>query len=561
LEEKTVLRKHPKYRSRETVEGLDRGGPRAHLKNIGVLTEEMEKPFIAIVNTYNEMHPGHFHLNELVSHIRDGIYAAGGIPFAFGTIAVCDGFSQANKGMCYTLPSREVVADSVEVMIEAHRYDGLVLVGGCDKIVPALLIAAARLDIPAIVVTGGPMLPGRYRGEEYGTYQLKEAAGRGQRGLLSEKEFEEMENCFSPSAGSCAMMGTANSMSVVAEALGLTLPGCATAHAVEGIKRRIAKMSGYRIVELVEENIRPSRFLTPQAFENAIKVAMAVGGSTNSLLHIPAIARERGIKMTPEDFERISSMTPYLVKVKPSGHHTLKDLEDAGGIPAVIREMGSLLDQSQQTVAGMTIGEIAAQAENKNPEVIRRIDNAYSQQGSLAVLKGNLAPNGAVTKQTAIQKNMLHHQGPARVFDSEGEAVAAISSGKINHGDIVVIRYEGPKGGPGMREMLTATSYIVGMGLDDVALITDGRFSGATRGPAIGHISPEAASGGLIALVEEGDLVSFDIPERKLQLLVSEEELARRRANWKPPQPRIQHGYMERYIRMVSSADEGAILK
>lgn len=556
-----MLRKHPKYRSREAVEGLDRGGPRAHLKNIGVLTEEMEKPFIAIVNTYNEMHPGHFHLNELVSHIRDGIYAAGGIPFAFGTIAVCDGFSQANKGMCYTLPSREVVADSVEVMIEAHRYDGLVLVGGCDKIVPALLIAAARLDIPAIVVTGGPMLPGRYRGEEYGTYQLKEAAGRVQRGLLSEKEFEEMENCFSPSAGSCAMMGTANSMSVVAEALGLTLPGCATAHAVEGIKRRIAKMSGYRIVELVEENIRPSRFLTPQAFENAIKVAMAVGGSTNSLLHIPAIARERGIKITPEDFERISSTTPYLVKVKPSGHHTLKDLEDAGGIPAVIREMGSLLDQSQQTVAGMTIGEIAAQAENKNPEVIRRIDNAYSQQGSLAVLKGNLAPNGAVTKQTAIQKNMLHHQGPARVFDSEGEAVAAISSGKINHGDIVVIRYEGPKGGPGMREMLTATSYIVGMGLDDVALITDGRFSGATRGPAIGHISPEAASGGLIALVEEGDLVSFDIPERKLQLLVSEEELARRRANWKPPQPRIQHGYMERYIRMVSSADEGAILK
>ncbi|WP_434512708.1 dihydroxy-acid dehydratase [Desulfitobacterium sp. AusDCA] len=555
-----MFSKNHKYRSYQAVEGYDRSGPRAHLRNMGLSTEDLKKPFIGIVNTYNEMHPGHFHLNELVKHIRDGVWAAGGVPFEFGTIAICDGFAQANVGMCYALPSREIIADSIEVQVEGHRYDGLVLVGGCDKIVPALLMAAARLDIPAIVVTGGPMLPGRYNGQEYATYELKEAAGKVQRGLMSEKVFEEMENCLSPTAGSCAMMGTANSMSIVAEALGLTLPGCATAHAVEGKKRRIAKASGYRIVELVNSGFRPSSILTQKTFMDAIKVAMAIGGSTNSLLHIPAIAHELGIKITPDDFETISSGQPYLAKIKPSGKHTLKDLEDAGGIPAVMKEMASLIDTSRITVSGLTIQEIIDEAENKNPEVIRPLNNAYSSQGSLAILHGNLAPNGAVVKQTAVQPSMLTHQGPARVFNSEDEAVKAIVGNKINHGDIIVIRYEGPKGGPGMREMLTATSYLVGMGLDDVALVTDGRFSGATRGPVIGHVSPEAAGGGIIGLVKDGDQIVIDIPQRSLNLLVSDDVLEARRGEWQRPAPKIDKGYLKRYVHLVTSADDGAIL-
>lgn len=555
-----MLTKDPAYRSRAVVEGMDRGGPRAHLKNMGVLQEELKKPFIAIVNTYNEMHPGHFHLNDLVGHIRDGVYAAGGVPFSFGTIAVCDGFSQANVGMCYTLPSREIIADSVEVMIEAHRYDGLVLVGGCDKIVPALLMAAARLDIPAIVVTGGPMMPGRYKGQELPTYHTKEIAGKVQRGLLPEKVLDEMEESLSPTAGSCAMMGTANSMSVVAEAIGMTLPGCSTALAVEGRKRRLAKESGYQIVKLVNNNIKPSSIMTREAFINSIKVVMAVGGSTNCLLHIPAIGHELGIKITPEDFENISSTTPYLSKIVPSGVQTLKDLEDAGGIPAVMKEMGDLLDKSQMTVSGQTIGEIAQQAENRDTNVIKTLSEAYSQQGSLAILHGNLAPNGAVVKQTAVKPEMLRHEGKARVFNSEEESVAAIQNGLINSGDVIVVRYEGPRGGPGMREMLTATAYLIGMGLDDVALVTDGRFSGASRGPAIGHISPEAADGGPIALVQEGDIISIDIPGRVITLKVSDEELAKRREVFVKPEPKIKKGYLVRYAREVSSADSGAVL-
>jgi dihydroxy-acid dehydratase len=556
-----MFTKDPSLRSHEVVDGMDKGGPRAHLRNVGLLKEELKKPFIAIVNTYNEMHPGHFHLNELVGHVRDGIYAAGGIPFAFGTIAICDGFAQANIGMCYTLPSREVIADSIEVMVEGHRYDGMVLVGGCDKIVPALLMAAARLDIPAIVVTGGPMMPGRYRGQELPTYHTKETAGKVERGLLPESVLEEMEECLSPTAGSCAMMGTANSMSIVAEVLGLTMPGCATAHAVEGIKRRIAKASGYRIVDLVRSGSKPSSILTREAFTNAIKVAMSVGGSTNCLLHVPAIARECGITITPRDFEEISRTTPYVAKIVPSGVQTLRDLEDAGGVPAVMKELGDLLDTHQMTVSGLTIGEIAEAAENKNTKVIKPVSEAYSQQGSLAILHGSLAPEGAVVKQTAVKPEMLVHKGTARVYNSEDAAVAALKSGQIHSGDVIVVRYEGPKGGPGMREMLTATSYIIGMGLDDVALVTDGRFSGATKGPVIGHISPEAAEGGPIGLVQDGDLISIDIPGRTLDLLVSEEELAKRRQTLVHPAPKITKGYMVRYARDVSSASEGAILK
>ena len=556
-----MFTKDPSLRSHEVVDGMDKGGPRAHLRNLGLTKEELKKPFIAIVNTYNEMHPGHFHLNELVGHIRDGVYAAGGVPFAFGTIAICDGFAQANLGMCYTLPSREVIADSVEVMVEGHRYDGMVLVGGCDKIVPALLMAAARLDIPAIVVTGGPMMPGRYRGHEYPTYYTKEIAGKVERGLLPESVLEDMEERLSPTAGSCAMMGTANSMSVVAEVLGLTMPGCGTAHAVEGIKRRIAKASGMRIVDLVRNGVKPSTFLTRASFINAIKVAMSVGGSTNCLLHIPAIARECGISITPRDFEEISRSTPYIAKIVPSGVQTLRDLEDAGGVPAVMKELGDLLDTSQMTVSGMTIGEIAAQAENRDTQVIKPVSEAYSQQGSLAILHGSLAPEGAVVKQTAVKPEMLVHKGPARVFNSEDAAVVALKAGQIRSGDVIVVRYEGPKGGPGMREMLTATSYIIGMGLDDVALVTDGRFSGATRGPVLGHISPEAAEGGPIGLVEEGDIISIDIPGRTLDLLVSDEELAKRRKMIVHPKPKITRGYMVRYARDVSSASQGAILR
>lgn len=556
-----MIIKDPAYRSREVVNGLDKGGPRAHLKNVGLLNEELKKPFIAIVNTYNEMHPGHFHLNELVGHVRDGIYAAGGIPFAFGTIAICDGYAQANVGMCYSLPSREIIADSIEVMVEAHRYDGMVLVGGCDKIVPALLMAAARLDIPAIVVTGGPMMPGRYRGQELPTYYTKESAGKVQRGLLPEKALDEMEECLSPTAGSCAMMGTANSMSVFAEAVGLTMPGCATAHAVEGIKRRIAKMSGYRIVDLVRSGSNPSAILTRAAFTNAIKVTMSVGGSTNCLLHIPAIARECGITITPQDFEEISRSTPYVAKIVPSGVQTLKDLEDAGGVPVVMKELGDFLDTTQMTVSGLTIGEIAEAAENKNSQVIKPVSEAYSLQGSLAILHGSLAPDGAVVKQTAVKPEMLVHEGPARVFNSEDEAVASLRAGKICSGDVIVIRYEGPKGGPGMREMLTATSFLIGMGLDDVALVTDGRFSGATKGPVIGHISPEAAEGGPIGLVREGDLISIDIPGRTLNLQVAEEVLRVRRQTLVHPAPKITKGYLVRYARDVSSASQGAILK
>ena len=404
-------------------------------------------------------------------------------------------------------------------------------------------------------------MPGRYDGQELPTYHTKEIAGKVQRGLLPEKVLDEMEECLSPTAGSCAMMGTANSMSVVAEAIGLTLPGCATALAVEGKKRRLAKESGYRIVELVKKDIKPSSIMTREAFINSIKVAMAVGGSTNCLLHVPAIANELGIKITPEDFERISSTTPYLSKIVPSGVQTLKDLEDAGGIPAVVKEMVSLLDPTLMTVSGRTIGEIACAAENKNANVIKSLDTAYSKQGSLAILYGNLAPGGAVVKQTAVKPDMLVHQGKARVYDSEELAVAAIQKGEINSGDVIVIRYEGPKGGPGMREMLTATAYLVGMGLDDVALVTDGRFSGASRGPAVGHISPEAADGGPIGLIREGDIIVINIPERTLTLQVEDEELVKRKAAFVKPEPKIKKGYLLRYARDVSSADSGAVLK
>jgi dihydroxy-acid dehydratase len=467
--------------------------------------------------------------------------------------------------MCYVLPSREIIADSIEVMAQAQRLDGLVCIGGCDKIVPGMLMAMARLPIPTIMLTGGPMLPAKFKGEDKAIYEVREASGLWSRGLLTDEEFKEFEECVIPGPGSCAMMGTANTMSVVAEALGLALPGCATIHAVDSKKTRTAKETGMRIVELVMQNAGPaSKFLTVEAFENAIRVAMSVGGSTNSLLHIPAIAREVGLRITPDDFERISRQTPYLAKIKPSGKHTLKDLDSAGGVPAVMKELLELglLHADVRGVSGMSVLEIASRAHNRDAQVIKRATEPYAPSGSLAILKGSLAPNGAVVKQTAVSEKMLVFTGRARVFESEEASIEAMRSGAVKPGDVVVIRYEGPKGGPGMREMLTATTTLMGMGLgESVALVTDGRFSGSTRGPCVGHVSPEAAAGGPIAFVKDGDEILIDIPARRLDLLIDAKEIAKRKAEWQPPELKVQSGYLARYSRSVSSADEGAVLK
>lgn len=554
--------KEEKYKSSKVVNGITMGGPRAHLKGMGIVNEELKKPFIGIVNSYNEMHPGHIHLNRIAGIVRDGVRFAGGVPFEFNTIAICDGFAQGHEGMCYVLPSRENIVDSVELYVNAHQLDGLVYIASCDKIVPAMLMAMARINLPSIIVTGGPMMPGRYKGRECATYELKEAAGLLTRGEMAEKEFFAMEDVLSPGPGSCAMMGTANSMSVAAEAMGFSLPGCATALAVEGKKLRIAKASGIRIVEMVEENLKTRDILTQEMLETSMRVLMSVGGSTNASLHMPAIAAEAKLKFNLDDVERISATTPYLAKIKPSGVHTLKDLEDAGGIPVVMQELADLINLDQMTVTGQTFRENIKDYENLNPDVIRKVANAYSMQSSLAVLKGSLAPKGCVVKQTAVAEVMKRHAGPARCFNTEEAAAEAIFKGEVKHGDVIIIRYEGPKGGPGMREMLTATSALVGMGLgESVALVTDGRFSGATRGPCIGHVSPEAAAGGPLAIVQDGDIIAIDIPNRSIELKVSEEEKKRRFAGLEHPQPKITEGYLVRYAREVSSADEGAILK
>ena len=557
--------KNSSLRSSELVNGIDRAGHRAHLRGIGLIDKDMSRPFIGIANSFNEMHPGHMHLRRLAEAVKTGVLLSGGIPFEFNTIAICDGLAQGHEGMCYVLPSREIIADSVEVMAQAQRLDGLVCIGGCDKIVPGMLMAMARLPIPTMMLTGGPMLPAKFKGEDKAIYEVREASGLWSRGLLTDEEFKEFEECAIPGPGSCAMMGTANTMSVVAEALGLTLPGCATIHAVDSKKTRIAKETGMRIVELVMENVGPaSRFLMVEAFENAIRVAMSVGGSTNSLLHIPAIAREVGLRITPEDFERISKQTPYLAKIKPSGKHTLKDLDSAGGVPAVMKELLELglLHADVRGVSGLSVLEIASRARNRNQEVIKKANEPYAPSGSLAILKGSLAPNGAVVKQTAVSEKMLVFTGRARVFESEEASIEAMRGGAVKAGDVVVIRYEGPKGGPGMREMLTATTTLMGMGLgESVALVTDGRFSGSTRGPCVGHVSPEAAAGGPIAFVKDGDEILIDTPNRRIELLVDEKELSRRKAAWQPPEPKIKSGYLDRYSRSVSSADEGAVLK
>ena len=549
-------------RSNIIKRGLTRSPQRAILKCLGLTDTDLDKPFIAVVNSYSEIVPGHIHLRRIAECVKQGIRAAGGVPFEFNTIAICDGLAMGHVGMHYSLPSRELIADSVEVMVQANQFDGMVLVTNCDKITPGMLMAAARLNIPSIVVTGGPMLSGRLRGRIVDVTSIFEAIGEVKAGKLNQEELKMIEDRAFPSCGSCNGMYTANTMACITEAMGMTLPGCATALAVSSAKMRIAKESGEKIVELVEKNIRPRDIMTIEAFENAIIVDMALGGSTNTVLHLKAIAKEAGVDLPLSLFDEYGRKIPHLCDMRPSGPHDLQELDEAGGIPAVMKELRQFLHLNAITVTGKTVEENIKDAVIYNREVIKPLDNPIHKEGGIAILTGNLAPKGAVVKITAVSPKMLRHRGPAKVYDSEEEAMKAILDGEIVDGDVIVIRYEGPKGGPGMREMLSPTAAIAGMGLSEsVALITDGRFSGATRGPCIGHVSPEAAEGGPIAILEDGDIITIDIPKRRLDVELSDEEMRSRFANWKPKPPKIGWGYLQRYSCLVGSADEGATLK
>jgi dihydroxy-acid dehydratase len=550
-------------RSDTIKKGLQRAPHRSLLRACGVTEEDMKKPFIGVANSYTDIVPGHIHLNELAEAVKLGISQAGGVPFEFGTMAICDGIAMNHEGMRYSLASREIVADTVESMAQAHQLDALVLIPTCDKIVPGMLMAAARLDIPSIVVTGGPMLPGKYKSESIDFINVYEAVGAVNAGKMSEEELLELEKCACPGAGSCAGLFTANTMACLTEAMGMSLPGCATSHAVSAEKRQIAKSSGRQIIELLEKNITPSKIMTQEAFENAVMVDLALGGSTNTTLHLPAIAYEledKGVKVNLDLFEEYSKKIPHIASISPSGKHTMLDLEEAGGISAVLKTLDDNLHDEAITCTAQSLEENIKDAHVLDSTVIRPLDNPVHKEGGLAVLKGTLAPDGAVVKQAAIDSDMLVHEGPARVFDSEEECVNAIYKGKIHEGDVVVIRYEGPKGGPGMREMLNPTAAISGMGIKSVALITDGRFSGGTRGPCIGHVSPEAASDGPIAAIQDGDIIKIDIPQRRLDFEVSPEEIGERIKRAVKPERNIK-GWLARYRKLATSADKGAILK
>ncbi|MBE3581422.1 MAG: dihydroxy-acid dehydratase [Thermoanaerobacteraceae bacterium] len=544
--------------------GLARAPHRSLFKAMGLTDEEVARPIIGIVNSFNELAPGHVHLRTVAEAVKAGVRMAGGTPLEFSTIGVCDGIAMNHTGMKYSLASRELIADSVEVMAMAHPFDALIFITNCDKIVPGMLMAAARLNLPSIFISGGPMLAGRYKGRDVSLSNIFEAVGMVRAGKMTEDELAELEDCVCPGCGSCAGMYTANTMNCLTEALGMGLPGQGTVPAVSAARLRLAKQAGMRIMDLLEKNIRPRDIMTAAAFRNAVAVDMALGGSTNTCLHLPAIAREAGVDLPLKVFDELSRQVPQLCKLSPAGPHHIQDLHEAGGIPAVMAELGraGLLDGSCLTVTGRTVADNCAGKGILNKEVIRPLENPYSPDGGLAILYGNLAPEGAVVKKGAVLPEMLVHKGPARVFESEEEAFQAIIEGRIRPGDVVVIRYEGPKGGPGMQEMLSPTSALAGMGLDaSVALITDGRFSGASRGASIGHVSPEAAAGGPLALVKEGDLIAIDIPARKLELLVEEGELARRRAEWQAPAPKISTGYLARYARHVNSGARGAVLE
>ncbi len=549
-------------RSKTIKEGIERLPHRALLYATGIPRSEMGKPFIGVVTSFTDLIPGHIGMRDLERFIEKGVHTGGGYPFFFGVPGICDGIAMGHGGMHYSLASRELIADMIETVAEAHRLDGLVLLTNCDKITPGMLMAAGRLNIPSIVVTAGPMMSGRFKGRRLNlTSDTFEAVGKFRKGLISSGELAELEMCACPGAGSCQGMYTANTMACVTEALGMSIPGCATALAVSSKKRRIAFESGRLIARLVIKNITPRKIMNLKAFENAIMVDLALGGSTNTVLHIPAIAHDAGIDLPLEVFDRLAVKTPHITDMLPGGKNYLEDLDNAGGIPAVLKRLrGQIRDNI--TVSGKTVFSIADAAEVYDEDVIRPLNKPHHKQGGIAILKGNLAPGGAVVKQSAVTKNMMKIEGAAIVFDAEEDAMKAILGGKVRPGHVVVIRYEGPKGGPGMREMLSPTSAIAGMGLSEsVTLITDGRFSGGTRGPCIGHISPEAMEGGPLAVVRNGDIIKVDIPRRRLELAVPKDEISRRLKAWKRPAPKITKGYLARYARSVSSAGEGAVMR
>jgi dihydroxy-acid dehydratase len=551
-------------RSDAVFKGTQQAPHRSLFNALGLTEEEMNRPLIGIVSSYNEIVPGHMNIDKLVEAVKLGVAMAGGTPRVFPAIAVCDGIAMGHTGMKYSLVTRDLIADSTECMALAHQFDGLVMIPNCDKNVPGLLMAAARVNIPTIFVSGGPMLAGKVAGCKTSLSSMFEAVGAYAAGKITEEQLKEYEAKTCPTCGSCSGMYTANSMNCLTEALGMGLRGNGTIPAVYSERIKLAKHAGMQIMELVKKDIKPRDIMTEKAFMNALTVDMALGCSTNSMLHLPAIAREAGVELNVDIANEISARTPNLCHLAPAGHTYIEELNEAGGVYAVMNELNKkkLLNTDVMTVTGKTMAENIAGCENMNTDVIRPIDNPYSATGGIAVLKGNLAPDSCVVKRSAVVPEMMVHEGPARVFDCEEDAIAAIKGGKIVAGDVVVIRYEGPKGGPGMREMLNPTSAIAGMGLgSSVALITDGRFSGASRGASIGHVCPEAAVGGPIALVEEGDLIKINIPENKLELAVSDEELAARKAKWQPREPRVTTGYLARYAKMVSDSCKGAVLE
>jgi len=559
-----------KLRSDAVKKGFERAPHRSLFKAMGFTDEEIAKPLIGVANSANEIVPGHVHLDKIAEAVKAGIRIAGGTPIEFSTIGVCDGIAMGHEGMKYSLASRELIADSVEIMAKAHAFDAMVLIPNCDKIIPGMLMAAARVNVPTIVISGGPMMAGRYKGRDISLTQMFEGVGELVAGKITEADLIEMEEAACPGCGSCAGMFTANSMNCLTEALGMGLPGNGTIPAVTGARLRLAKLAGMQIMKLLEMGIKPRDIMTEQAFANALAVDMALGCSTNTVLHVPAIAHEAGVKINLEDLNEMSAKVPHLVTLSPAIaepetgiRYHIQDLDEAGGVPAVMASLlrRGLIDGNAITVTGKTVAENTKNARISRPEVIRD-DKPYHETGGLAILFGNLAPGGAVVKQTAVEPEAWQFRGPARVFDCEEDAVEALKAKKINKGEVIVIRYEGPRGGPGMREMLVATATVSGMGWGkDVALITDGRFSGATRGAAIGHVSPEAAEGGTIGLLKDGDIIRLDIPNKKIEVEISDEEIARRRAEWKMPEPKVKSGYLVRYAKMVKSAGTGAVLE
>ncbi len=548
--------------SQKIKQGISKAPHRTLLRALGLTPADFKKPIIGIANSYSELVPGHMHLDKIAAAVKEGVSQAGGVPLEFNTIAVCDGIAMNHEGMKYSLASREIIADSVELVAKAHALDALVMIPNCDKVVPGMLMAAARLDIPTIVVSGGPMLTGRWRGRKVDLKTVFEAVGLAEAGKMKEDELKKLEEVACPGCGSCAGLFTANSMNCITEAIGIALPGNGTIPAVSSARYVLAKESGRKILDLIKDNLTALKIMDKKAFKNALAADMAIGASSNTILHILAIANEAKVKLDLEIIDEVSKVTPNLIRLSPAGNHYMEDFNEAGGMSAVLAELNEkgILDTNVKTVDGM-LKKRLKNAPRADGEVIRKYNTPYMKSGGLAILRGNLAPSGAVVKQSAVAEEMLKHSGEARVYDSEEQAVKAILGGKIKKGNVVVIRYEGPKGGPGMREMLTPTSAIAGMGLDkSVALITDGRFSGATRGASIGHVSPEAASGGPIAAVADGDIIDIDIKAKKLNVKISEQELNERLKKVRPKKPKIKTGYLSRYAQLVSSADKGAVL-